>query len=341
MNLLEHIYLKGMLAKQKRMVAAQKRLPYPVVSIGNITVGGTGKTPAAIALAEESVRRGFAPIILTRGYRGKAQGPCFVSAGNKPLIGVHEAGDEPVLMAGRLPGVPIVKSPDRYAGGMFVLERLGETPYAAQGQPRILFILDDGFQHWNLARTVDIVLVDGTNPFGNRRLLPLGPLREPLSALRRAHLLVMTKQASETLARELVSISSEAGLHHASYRMDFLLSPDGTRQAISLLSGKRIFAFSGIANPKSFRMTVESTDCAIKGFKEYPDHYSYRERDLLNLCRIAERASCELLITTEKDLVKCSAYNGALPLFALTVSFAFDERFMDDLFEMLTQLRTY
>jgi tetraacyldisaccharide 4'-kinase len=338
MNLLERIYLRGMRAKQKRMLAAQKRLPHPVVSIGNITVGGTGKTPAAIAISEEAVRRGYAPIILTRGYRGKARTTCFVSAGTGPLLSVQDAGDEPVLMAERLPGVPVVKSPDRYTGGMFALERLADTPYAAQDPSRILFILDDGFQHWRLARNLDIVLVDATNPFGNRRLLPLGPLREPIDALSRAHLLVMTKKESEPLAAELAALNPDAGLHRASYATDSLLSPDGTRQAVSMLNGTRVFVFSGIANPEAFRKTVDSTGCIPGGFKKYPDHYTYQQRDLLNLGRLAERAGCELLLTTEKDLVKCSTYRGAIPLCALTVSFVFDEGFFGDVFGRLKEL---
>lgn len=335
MNLLEHIYAHGLAAKRKRMLEAQKRLPYPVVSIGNLTVGGTGKTPAAIAVAEESVRRGFTPIILTRGYRGKAKGPCFVSNGVRLLLTVREAGDEPLLMAERLPDIPVVKSADRHAGGMFSLDHLADTSYAEKKNPRILFILDDGFQHWKLARDLDIVLVDATNPFGNRRLLPLGPLREPLDALNRAHLLVMTKKESEPLAAELAALNLDAGLHRASYTTDSLLSLDGTREAVGMLNGKRVFVFSGIANPDAFRKTVESTGCIPGDFKKYPDHYAYQKRDLLNLGRLAERAGCELLLTTEKDLVKCSAYRGTLPLCALTVSFVFDEGFFGDVFGRL------
>lgn len=332
MHILEWLYHFGYRRKQRRVLARQQVLPYPVISVGNITVGGTGKTPVAIALAEEARRRGHAPIILTRGYRGKAAGPCFVSAGSGPILKVIEAGDEPVLMAQRLLGVPIVKSGDRYAGGQFVLDRLTETGYGGHDSCRLLFILDDGFQHWKLARDVDIVLIDGSNPFGNRRLLPLGPLREPLTALRRADILLLTKSADETLKAELKRLNHEAEVHLATYQTESLLSPDGKRQPVAGLDGKRIYAFSGIANPKAFRRTLEVTGCSITRFKEYPDHYSYRERDLHNLGRIAERDGCELLVTTEKDLVKCSGYTGSVPLVALTVSFRFDNRFFDNVF---------
>jgi tetraacyldisaccharide 4'-kinase len=332
MHILERLYHFGYQYKKQRVLARQQRLPHPVISIGNITVGGTGKTPATIALAEESLRRGYAPIILTRGYRGRAEGPCFVSIGRGPMLNVLEAGDEPVLMANRLPGVPVIKSADRFAGGMFALDHLSETVHAGVDKSKLLFLLDDGFQHWKLARDVDIVLIDGTKPFGNRRLLPLGPLREPLEALRRAGILVLTKAGNEAVMCELTAINPGAGLHSAAYVMDSLLSLDGSRQAVNMLQGKQVFAFSGIANPKAFRKTVESTGCTVKGFKEYPDHYAYRERDLLNLSRIAERDGSELLVTTEKDLVKCSTYKGKLPLCALIVSFAFDDAFFNDVF---------
>lgn len=337
MHILEWLYHFGYRRKQRRVLAHQQRLPYPVISVGNITVGGTGKTPVAIALAEEARRRGHAPIILTRGYRGRAAGPCFVSAGNGSLLSVIEAGDEPVLMAQRLSGVPIVKSGDRYAGGRFVLDRLTETVYGEHDRSRLLFILDDGFQHWKLARDLDVVLIDGSNPFGNRRLLPLGPLREPLTALCRADILVLTKSADETLKGELKRLNPKAEVHLATYQTDSLLSPDGKRQPVAGLGGKRIYAFSGIANPRAFRRTLETTGCSITRFKEYPDHYAYRSRDLLNLSRVAERDGCELLVTTEKDLVKCSAYAGSVPLVALTVSFRFDDHFFENVFSRIPQ----
>lgn len=332
MHILERFYYFGYQYKRQRVLARQQRLPYPVVSVGNITVGGTGKTPATIALAEEAIRRGHAPIILTRGYRGRAASPCFVSTGSGPVLSVLEGGDEPVLMARRLHGVPIVKSADRFTGGMFALEHLSETVHAGVDQSKLLFILDDGFQHWRLARDVDVVLIDGTNPFGNRRLLPLGPLREPLHVLRRAGIFALTKSRNHAVEQELAAINPSAVLHHAAYAIDFLLSLDGTRQAVSMLNSKKVFAFGGIANPKAFRKTLESTGCIIKGFKEYPDHYAYRERDLQNLSCIAEKNGCDLLLATEKDLVKCSAYKGMVPLYALTVSFVFDQTFFNDVF---------
>jgi tetraacyldisaccharide 4'-kinase len=336
MHILEWLYYLGYQRKKKRLLAQQQHLDHPVISVGNITVGGTGKTPVTIALAAEACRRGYLPIILTRGYRGKAKGPCFVSIGKGPIRSVSDVGDEPFLMAGKLKGVPIVKASDRYKGGVFAVDHLLETVYAGLDQHHLLFILDDGFQHWKLARTVDIVLIDGLNPFGNRRLLPLGPLREPLHALKRADMIVLTKRSNETIAHELSLLNPAAPLYSAFYRTDALLYIDETVLPATDLIGKRIIAFSGIANPLAFRKTLETTGCHIQAFNVYPDHYRYHINDLRKLQEVAERHQCDLIVTTEKDLVKCSAYHGSIPLCALTVDIVFDKNFFDDLFSRLT-----
>ncbi|MBS1111922.1 MAG: lpxK, partial [Nitrospirae bacterium] len=169
MGLLSGIY--GIVLRIARLLKKPKTLPYKVISIGNITLGGTGKTPAVIALAEEAKRRGFQPCILTRGYKGKAKGPCFVTKGEEPLLDVSQAGDEAYLMSEALSGVVIIKCADRYEGGMFALNSQLLTLNS-----QLIFILDDGFQHCQLNRDKDIVLIDATNPFDNGKLFPEGRL---------------------------------------------------------------------------------------------------------------------------------------------------------------------
>lgn len=191
MNLIEGLYYICYSIKKYNDLKNQKKLPFKVISIGNITVGGTGKTPATITIAEEAKRRGFVPVILTRGYKGKIKGPCFVSKGEGPLMSEEDAGDEPIIMAEKLKGVPIVKGENRYDAGILAIENLKSEISNLKSQ--ILFILDDGFQHWKLFRDKDLLLIDGTNPFGNKRLLPIGPLREPLRAIGRADIVVITK----------------------------------------------------------------------------------------------------------------------------------------------------
>jgi tetraacyldisaccharide 4'-kinase len=179
-----------------------QRLPAKVISVGNLTLGGTGKTPAVIAIAEEAKKRGASPCILTRGYKGRSKGPCFIGRVQGSEVRGHGekapcclpldpsiCGDEPVLMAERLKDVPIVKCADRYQGGMFALTL---QPSAFGPQPPV-FILDDGFQHWNLYRDIDILLIDASDPFGNEKLFPEGRLREPLRSMKRAHVIVLTK----------------------------------------------------------------------------------------------------------------------------------------------------
>lgn len=320
MTPLEILYYIGYTIRKRQAIKNQKRLPYKVISVGNITVGGTGKTPATIALAEEARKRGFSPIILTRGYRGKAKGPCFVdvpgdmrraSSVVKVKVPLRKRdclfhasrfyGDEPVLMAERLKDVPIVKCADRYKGGLFALQSLQSSAFNLQP---FLFILDDGFQHWRLYRDVDIVLIDGLNPFGNRKMLPIGQMREPLNELKRADIFIVTKTENKALSEELKGINPEAPVYFAEYRINRVRDADSNEYPVEMLKDKRVYAFCGIANPDSFRQMVLSISADMAGFKAYRDHHKYKKADVLYLKKQCKILNCDLLITTEKDMVK-------------------------------------
>ncbi len=329
MNPLEIIYFLGYSLKKNKSLRHRRQLPHKVVSIGNITVGGTGKTPATIALAEEALKSGFHPVILTRGYRGKAKGPCFVSKGNGPLLSVDDAGDEPVIMAERLKDVPVVKSADRYEGGVFALRNLGNDE-------KIIFILDDGFQHWRLKRDIDIVLVDGLKPFGNRSMLPVGPLRGPLTELKNADIFVITKVRNEMLGKELKELNGSAPVFFSSYEITGLRDYKGEFRPAEQLKNKNIFAFCGIANPGSCEKTLASTGCNVLGMKTYRDHYGYGRSDVLELSSKANNLAVDYIITTEKDMVKLKVLQE-LPanLFSLEIGVKADAGFYDEVFRKL------
>jgi tetraacyldisaccharide 4'-kinase len=323
MTPLEYIYYFGHSLKKRYALKHQKRLPHKVISIGNITIGGTGKTPAAIAIAEEAKKRGFGPIILTRGYLGKAKGPCFVQGAGNPV----EFGDEAVLMAERLKDVPIVKCADRYEGGMFALSLNPESRI-----PNPVFILDDGFQHWRLYRDIDIVLIDGLNPFGNRKLFPLGPLREPLKELNRADIFVITKSRNEALLNELKSINPAAPVFFSEYRITKLKDINGRELPIDVLKEKKVYAFCGIANPDSFKKTIMSLCGELAGFKAHRDHYKYAQGDIAYLESLSQKHSSDYLITTEKDMVKLKGLKLPGNLLFLTIEFSVSSDFFERIF---------
>jgi len=318
MTLPEFLYYLVYSLDKRFKLKRQKRLPHPVISIGNITAGGTGKTPATIAVAEEAKKRGFSPIILTRGYQGKAKGPCFVLArkSGSPEVkdfrasalphfcsSALEAGDEPVLMAERLKDIPIVKCANRYEGGMFALSSLqySNAPF--------LFILDDGFQHRQLHRNVDIVLIDGLNvPIGSKKMLPIGTLREPLNELKRADIFIITKTKNESLLNELKEINPSAPVYLSEYRIHKVRGMDGNEYPIEILKNKKVFAFCGIANPESFKQTILSLYREIAGFKAYRDHHRYSESDIFYLQNQCKTLNCDFLLTTEKDMVKIKEF---------------------------------
>ncbi|MBI5632872.1 MAG: tetraacyldisaccharide 4'-kinase [Nitrospirae bacterium] len=376
MNIAEYLYYLGLSAKKYLALKNQKRLPHRVISIGNITLGGTGKTPAAIAVAEEAKKRGFLPVILTRGYKGNAQGPCFVTRGEKPLLTALQAGDEPLLMAERLSGVPIVKGTDRYEAGMYAIKEIeglraakeviskspspspspsrgegpntapplrggdegeGEiqaidSPFSDHGSP--LFILDDGFQHWKLYRDRDIVLIDSRNPFGSRKLFPAGRLREPLTALNRADVIMITKAEREDagLIAEIRRYNRHAPIFFSEHRVAAVRSGTGDRKAPDWLQDRKVFCFCGLADPESFRKTVAGSGADVAGMKAYRDHHRYCQQDVADIVKESASSGAAWIITTEKDFVKLRNLDLPQNILIIEIAFIADQTFFESVF---------
>ncbi len=337
MTLPELIYLVGYYIKKFYAFKNCKRLPCNVISIGNISVGGTGKTPATIALAKEALKRNFKPCILTRGYKGRAKGPCFVSKGDGSLLDEYEAGDEAVLMAEKLKKVFIIKGKNRYEAGKFVIDSL------PKGLCPDLFILDDGFQHWSLFRDVDIVLIDGMDPFGNRRLLPIGPLREPISSISRADVIVITKAKSlssfskENLLREIKKYNTEALLFFGEHTPVEITTIHGNSFPLEWAKGKKFFGFCGIGNPDSFLKTLLSLEIDLKGFKRYRDHHRYTKENIEAINREVKNTGAQWIITTEKDRMRLKNFKELDNLVSLAIEIDIDEKFYESVFSFLDQ----
>lgn len=311
-------------------------LPAPVISIGNLTLGGTGKTPAVISLAREAKQRGYSPVILTRGYRGKKKETCFVSTGSGPLLAPEDAGDEPFLMAKLLRDIPVVKGRNRYEAGLFAISHL-HSEFKTQNS-KLLFILDDGFQHWLLHRDIDIVLIDAVNRFGNGMLFPEGILREPLSALSRADVVVLTKAdiAGEPAMKEITGIirryNVKTDAFTAVHQPAGVISLSGAEAGLDTLSGKDIFVFAGIADKGYFSFLLQSLGSRIAGFRQFRDHHAYTRGDIDSISKAAGGLD---IITTEKDLVKIQALRAPADISALRIEFTPSSGFYDNIFRRL------
>jgi tetraacyldisaccharide 4'-kinase len=337
MHALEFLYYLGSSTKRYYSLRRRRHLPHKVISIGNITTGGTGKTPAAIAVAQEAKRRGFRPVILTRGYKGKAKGPCFVTKGEAPLLSAEDAGDEPLLMAERLEGVPIVKGGDRYQSGLFAIEHIGNSA----PQEDIIFILDDGFQHWRLQRDRDIVLIDAANPFGNRVLLPFGRLREPLAALGRADIVVLSKSEDkngargdidDNLTREIRRYNPDTPIFSARHMPVSCRFLSGEREKPEWLSGKKTYGLCALGNPFSFRRTVLSLGARFLGYRIFKDHHRYTSSDVLKVQRDIQRCGAEWIVTTEKDIIKLRNLDLPGNIVIIEIDFSVEACFYEEVF---------
>jgi len=321
MNVLEIMYYLGYLVSRSYRNSRKKTLPNPVISVGNLTLGGTGKTPTVIAIAEEAVQRGYKPCVLTRGYKGKIKAPIFVSRGSGPLHSPGEVGDEAVLMAERLKGVEIVKSPDRYKGGLL-------------SQTADLFIIDDGYQHRQLQRDHDILLIDHIDPFGNGKLLPLGRLREPVKEVKRADTILITRPSGEDgLVEQLKKYNPHAHYFRSNVIPSQLVKQNGEQIATGTLSGKRIFAFCGIGNPGGFVQTLVRFGISLVGFKSFQDHHVYRHAEIDLIKEEATRTKADLIVTTEKDMVKLGEITLPEDVVALRIDIDIPDDFYDTIFD--------
>ena len=312
------------------------RLPAKVICIGNLTLGGTGKTPAVIAVAQEAKKRGYNPCILTRGYKGKATDISFVSRGESPLMDPVEAGDEAYLMASVLKRVTIIKGKDRFRAGIAAFDNAQLA--IVNLQVPTLFILDDGFQHWRLHRDVDVLLIDATNPFGNEKLFPEGIMRESFDAVKRAHVIVISKSdkarqgAVTAITHKIKQYSPDVPIYTASHKPTGLVNVSGEARDLSSLRGRKIYAFSGIANPLYFQSVLGSNGAQIVDFRKFRDHYFYTQKDI---DEIKKEALGLDIITTEKDLVKLKELEVPENVHALKIEFAVSSEFYENIFGRL------
>ncbi|HKN85338.1 MAG TPA: tetraacyldisaccharide 4'-kinase [Nitrospiraceae bacterium] len=289
---------------------SQRRLPCRVVSIGNLTVGGTGKTPVTIAVTEALLAAGHRVAVLSRGYRRRSRAPrVLVSDGQKILVGPDEAGDEPFLIAQRCPGAIVAVAADRYQLGRWVL-----------AQHRLdCVVLDDGFQHRALARDVDLLLVDASDTRGLHALVPAGRLREPLSSAARATALLVTRVDGNVDAQPIVAIIQRAtGKIVQPILIRFMPQgmfevSNGSYVPPENIAGQRVVLFSGIGNAGAFRDSVLRQGLIVVDEVVFPDHHAYSISDVDRVQARAAGGGASVLVTTEKDAVKLQRL-PALPM---------------------------
>jgi len=336
-NIKLHLYKCGILQQHK--------LDCQVISLGNITVGGTGKTPTAQRLATIIRDMGYRVVILNRGYRAGWDGQVgLVSDGQKIYMTVTEAGDEAYLLAKSLPGIPVVIGRDRIITGQYAVQQLKAE----------VVILDDGYQHWQLARDLDIVLIDALNMFGNNFLLPRGTLREPLANLSRAQAFLLTKvdQSSGdardiihgTLARYNDKALVVESIHQPKCFVEIEEWYKGLRTtdvALETIRSKKVVALSAIGNPSSFEQTILDMGAAEVYGVRYADHHDYTMAEMQEIMQRGVDEQAYALITTEKDAVKIPAEfihsDRPLPLYVLSISVHFTEGY-EDLMELIKKV---
>ena len=292
-----------------------KTLGVQVIAIGNLTVGGTGKTPVVEKFARELRDAGRTVAILSRGYRSKPAPlhilllnkillredrtpPRVVSDGKSLLLDSEMAGDEPYMLASNLKDVVVLVDKDRVKSGRYAIEKFGCDT----------LLLDDGFQYWELrGRRHDVVLIDRQQPFGNEHLLPRGTLREPPSHLARAGTIFITKSDGNTreLRERIARLNPSAAviecMHHPLYLEDVFT---GERGGLDLLRGKKVASLSGIAQPESFEQSLVKLGSALVYSKRFADHHRFSQQEILNVINRAKKRQAEVIVTTQKDAVR-------------------------------------
>ena len=296
-------------------ILRDKTLGVQVIAIGNLTVGGTGKTPVVEKFARELQNAGRKVAILSRGYRSRPAPlhqkllnkillredqtpPRVVSDGKSLLLDSEMAGDEPYMLASNLKDVVVLVDKDRVKSGRYAIEKFGCDT----------LLLDDGFQYWDLrGRRHDVVLIDRQQPFGNEHLLPRGTLREPPSHLARAHTIFITKSDGKTaeLRERIATLNSTAAViecvHQPLYFEDVFT---GERKGLDLLTGKKVASLSGIAQPESFEHSLVKLGGELVYAKRFADHHRFTQQEILNAINRGKKRQAEIIVTTQKDAVR-------------------------------------
>ena len=296
-----------------------------VISVGNITVGGTGKTPVVEAFARELQRAGRKVAILSRGYRKKElpwyarlfreqiDPPRIVSDGHHVLLDSEMGGDEPYMLALNLPGVVVLVDRNRVKSGRYAVRKFGCDT----------LVLDDGFQYQKLKHRLELVLVDQTNPFGNGNLLPRGILREPVRNLRRANFIFITKSNGQTeeLRRRIAELRPGAEVVECRHEPRCLRNAFSDEQkTLSLLQGLPVMALSGIAAPLSFESSLRAMGARVIECNRFADHHRYSQQEILDAVNRADEIGVKAIVTTEKDAVRLPRLeHPAVPIFYLRV----------------------
>ena len=301
-----------------------KRLPCPVISVGNIVAGGTGKTPTAIWIAKHLQAQGYRVGILLRGYHRQSRtAMTVVSDGNQICGSIEESGDEAIMIARTVPGCIVIVSKDRYAAGCAAIQMWGESPG--------ILILDDGFQHRRLKRDLDIITVDSTKPFGTGTLLPAGTLREPRSALKRADIVLLTRtqrqdptfqrtKRSAPKSSVLEGIVDEQKIYESRHRPTTLFELESKHLApLDRLRGQCVLAVCGIGAPGAFAETLRQHDAQQVTLLAFPDHHHYCSEDFRQIRTRADEIGADLIVTTEKDAQQMTGFEG-LQFFVLAVT---------------------
>jgi len=295
------------------------KLDRPVISIGNITTGGTGKTPLVEYVARTLASQGKKVCILTRGYgRKDPHLQVIVSDGYGVLASPSEAGDEPYLLATKLTGLAaVISSADRIAAGHEAIKDFGTD----------CFVLDDGFQHLRLARDLNVVTIDATNPWGGGRLLPHGRLRESVEGMSRADCVVITRcdqvESVDALRDEISQLTRGKPIFESQMRL-VRVSPlkNGGE---SLAPPARVAAFCAVGNPASFFNMLRRAGYEIAVERAFPDHHTYSQEEIDAITRTARDAGAEVLVTTAKDAVKLRTLSFSIPCFVLEIEIAIDD----------------
>ncbi len=324
MKLRESFYLRD--------IKKRYQLDVPVISVGNLTMGGTGKTPVVAMLAASLLQRGFKPAIISRGYGGAADKKVnVVSDGNTLLMDVTAAGDEPCFLAATLPGVPILTGIVRILPCRHAIEKMGCD----------VLILDDGFQHMSVKRDLDLVLFSAAKLAGNSRVFPGGDLREPVSALKRCNAFVITgitdslQERTEKFTQLLYDKFPDKPVFFTSYQAigTSTLSNQSVQNLEELPSP--LFGFCGIAHPELFQQSLQKHNIPITDFMPLKDHQRFTPALIEKISQHAKQCNAKGLITTEKDLVKLPPDSFDLPCFSLKMEVKAEKDFKTYIEEMI------